>query len=486
MNKIFVLTIDLGGESGRVIKMDFDGVKFYLEEIHRFPNLPVEASGTTYWDVLSLWREIQSGIAKSNSVNSLGVDSWGVDFALLDCHGKLLSNPLHYRDKCSEGMMEWGFQRGSRKTLFARTGNQSILLNGLDRLAYLAKMKSPVLEACDTFLTIADLFNYWLTGNKSCEYTHVTTQQLYNPNKQDWDFETMETLGIPDKIFPEVLKPGTKIGNYQKIPVILPACHDTASAVVSVPSNTRDSAFLSSGTWSLLGIELDELILKDQTLEANLTNEVGYGVTNRFLQNIIVNRAIKVDDLLVGDKNAILTAARISGYGAEYATNTTCPACGTTDQYEFDLREGVVSGYHSDRYDADEWLGRITEAENDTFNIALPKSEVTVTVRMMTGHDETKLAKQLQNKKQQSVIGYDTNMTDQMRADIVAGNGSAQLTHIHGVINAMPASDSRFLRGAYQALMPNYDLKQHFACEPCGYEQDMEVPFTADFFWPKQ
>ena len=109
-------------------------------------------------------------------------------------------------------------------------------------------MKSPVLEACDTFLTIADLFNYWLTGNKSCEYTHVTTQQLYNPNKQDWDFETMEALGIPDKIFPDVLKPGTKIGNYQKIPVILPACHDTASAVVSVPSNTRDSAFLSSGT----------------------------------------------------------------------------------------------------------------------------------------------------------------------------------------------------------------------------------------------
>ncbi len=297
MKKISVLAIDLGGESGRVIKMDFDGVKFYLEEIHRFPNLPVEASGTTYWDVLSLWREIQSGIAKSSSVNSLGVDSWGVDFALLDCHGKLLSNPLHYRDKCSEGMMEWVFQRISRKTLFARTGNQSILLNGLYRLAYLAKMKSPVLEACDTFLTIADLFNYWLTGNKSCEYTHVTTQQLYNPNKQDWDFETMESLGIPNKIFPDVLKPGTKIGNYQKIPVILPACHDTASAVVSVPSNTRDSAFLSSGTWSLLGIELDELILNDQALEANLTNEGGYGGTNRFLQNIaglwLVQQSVK-------------------------------------------------------------------------------------------------------------------------------------------------------------------------------------------------
>ena len=233
-------------------------------------------------------------------------------------------------------------------------------------------------------------------------------------------------------------------------------------------------------------IEIKYMTAKDEDiLTSRSLLKKGLAI-NRFLQNIIVNRAIKVDDLLVGDKNAILTAARISGYGAEYATNTTCPACGTTDQYEFDLREGVVSGYHSDRYDADEWRGRITEAENNTFNIALPKSEVTVTVRMMTGHDETKLAKQLQNKKQQSVMGYDTNMTDQMRAYIVAVNGSSQLTHIHGFINAMPASDSRFLRGAYQALMPNYDLKQHFACETCGYEQDMEVPFTADFFWPKQ
>jgi len=207
---------------------------------------------------------------------------------------------------------------------------------------------------------------------------------------------------------------------------------------------------------------------------------------NRFLQNIIVNKSIKVDDLIVGDKNAVLTAARISGYGASYTTNTTCPACATTAQFEFDLNDGAITGYHAEGCDREAFEGRVTEGENNTFNIVLPKSEVTVTVRMLTGADETKLASEMNNKKKASVIGHDTNMTDQMRTYIVAVNGSSQMGHIHGFVNAMPASDSRFLRRTYQAVMPNYDLRQHFACETCGYEQDMEVPFTADFFWPKQ
>lgn len=207
---------------------------------------------------------------------------------------------------------------------------------------------------------------------------------------------------------------------------------------------------------------------------------------NRFLQNIIVNKNIKVEDLLVGDKNAMLTAARISGYGPEYVTNTTCPACGTTDQYQFDLNTGVITGYYSEESDHSLFEGRVTEGENGTFNIVLPKSEVTVTVRMLTGADEAKLATNLSNKKKSNVMGYDTNMTDQMRTYIVAVNGSSQMAHVHAFVNAMPASDSRFLRSTYQALMPNYDLRQHFACDSCSYEQDMEVPFTADFFWPKQ
>ena len=208
---------------------------------------------------------------------------------------------------------------------------------------------------------------------------------------------------------------------------------------------------------------------------------------NRFLQNIIVDKRIKVDDLLVGDKNAMLTAARISGYGAEYATNTTCPACNTTDQFEFDLEQGQITGYHSEVCDKDSFENRVTDNGDGTFNIALPKSEVTVTVRQMTGADEGKLQESMQGtKKKHNVVGHDTNMTDQMRTYITAVNGSSQTTHIYGFVNAMPASDSRFLRNTYQALMPNYDLRQHFACEACGYEQDMEVPFTADFFWPKQ
>ncbi len=292
-----VLALDLGGESGRVMRLEFDGSKFYVEEIHRFANLPVEAAGTLFWNVLSLWREMQIGIAKSPSVDSIGVDSWGVDFALLDRHGKLLGNPLHYRDSCTEGMKEWVFERVPQKELFKRTGNQSNLLNGLYQLAHLVKTQSPMIEACDTFVTIADLFNYWLSGNKFCEYTHATTQQLYNPTKSEWDYETMEALEIPKQIFPKVQKPGTQIGKYHQIPVILPACHDTASAVVAVPSNTQDHAFLSSGTWSLLGLELEELILSDQALEANLTNEGGFGGTNRFLQNIaglwLVQQSVK-------------------------------------------------------------------------------------------------------------------------------------------------------------------------------------------------
>ena len=297
MSSKSVLAVDLGAESGRVMRLNFDGTKFIFEEIHRFPNIPVEASGTLYWDVLSIWHEIQTGIAKSPCADSLGIDCWGVDFALLDKNGKLLSNPLNYRDKSSSGMMEWVFQQVPKKELFQRTGTQSVSRNGIYRLAYLVKIQSPVLEACTTFLTIADLFNYWLSGNKSCEYTHVTTQQLYNPNQNDWDYETMDVLGIPQNLFPEVLKPGTQIGKFNEIPVILPACHDTASAVAAVPSITPDYAFLSSGTWSLLGLELDKLILNDEAFEANLTNEGGYGDTNRFLKIIaglwLVQQSVK-------------------------------------------------------------------------------------------------------------------------------------------------------------------------------------------------
>lgn len=233
-------------------------------------------------------------------------------------------------------------------------------------------------------------------------------------------------------------------------------------------------------------IEIKYMTAKDEDiLTSRSLLKKGLAI-NRFLQNIIVERNIKVEELLIGDKNAILTAARISGYGAAYVTSTTCPACQTTDQYEFDLEQGAITGYHSENCDHEKFENRVTDNKDGTFNILLPKSEVTVTVRMMTGADESRLAESMKKKSKSSVVGHDTSMTDQMRTYIAAVNGSSQTAHIIGFVNAMPASDSRFLRATYQALMPNYDLRQHFVCDTCGYEQDMEVPFTADFFWPKQ
>ena len=281
-----VLAIDLGAESGRLIQIGFQGSVLRMDEVHRFPNLPVQVGETLYWDVLSLWREIQMGISKVPSLDSLGIDTWGVDFALLDRNGQLLGNPVHYRDSSSSGMMEWVFDRVPRMELYQRTGIQFMSLNGLYRLASLSKNKSPILKSASTFLTIADLFNYWLSGNKICEFTHTTTQQMYNQIESNWDYPTLEALGIPTKIFPEVYSPGAQIGKYNETPVILPACHDTASAVVAIPTRTKNYAYLSSGTWSLLGLELDHLIINKNACELNLTNEGGYGEKNRFLKNI--------------------------------------------------------------------------------------------------------------------------------------------------------------------------------------------------------
>jgi rhamnulokinase len=281
-----VLAIDLGAESGRVIKVDFDGGMLGFNVVHRFSNTPVFAGGTLYWDVLRLWHGIEAGIeAAGGGAASLGIDTWGVDGALLNRNGKLLSNPVHYRDRRNEGMMEWVFERVPRRTVFERTGIQFIQFNGLFQLASLIRDHSPLLDVADRFLPIADLFNYWLCGSKTCEFTHVTTQQMYNPRTQDWDRETLSALGIPLHIFGEIVPPGTRLGDYKSIPVIAPATHDTGSAVVAVPTTTPDFAYISSGTWSLVGLEIDEAIINDDSYAANVTNEGGYGGTYRFLKN---------------------------------------------------------------------------------------------------------------------------------------------------------------------------------------------------------
>ncbi len=204
---------------------------------------------------------------------------------------------------------------------------------------------------------------------------------------------------------------------------------------------------------------------------------------DRFLSSIIVDRRIDVNTMLVGDKNALLVAARSSGYGSEYNTKVSCPACGETQEYEFDLEAAHLVGIDSETFQNSNFAKAVSENENGTFDIQLPKSNVTVTVRLLIGADEQRLAK---NMKQKSKIqGHETMLTDQFRTYIVAVNGSTNNRDINTFVNAMPALDSRFLRTTYQGIAPNVDLTQFFSCESCGFEQDMEVPFTADFFWPK-
>ena len=287
MSAKHVIAIDLGATSGRVMDVAFDGARLHLEEMHRFPNIPVQTPNSLHWDVLRLWHEITLGIDAVSEAASIGLDCWGVDYALLDSAGQLLANPWHYRDPRTDGAMEWVFERMPRREVFQRTGIQFMPLNALYQLAASIRDGSPLLDHAATLLTIADLFNYWLTGSKTCEFTEATTMQLYNPRLEDWDREIMTAVGIPTDILTPIVAPGTVIGNYSGINVTVPACHDTGSAVVAVPSTSRNSAYLSSGTWSLLGLELDAPIISDAAYEANVTNEGGYGGTYRLLKNIM-------------------------------------------------------------------------------------------------------------------------------------------------------------------------------------------------------
>ncbi len=288
MSAAQVVAVDLGASSGRVIQVAFDGRQLTWTVLSRFANTPVMAHGRLYWDVLRLWHEIQEGLrARSAQTRSIGVDSWGVDFALLDRSGHLLANPMHYRDASSERGLAMLDQFMPRRAIFERTGIQFMAPNGLNRLVALAAEGSPLLDAAASMLTIADLFNYWLSGAKSCEFTMATTLQLFNPRAQTWDLELLAAMRIPPHLLTPIVPPGTRLGEYDGTPVHAPACHDTGSAVVAVPTTTPNYAYLSSGTWSLLGLELDQPIINDAAYQANLTNEGGVGGTYRFLKNIM-------------------------------------------------------------------------------------------------------------------------------------------------------------------------------------------------------
>jgi rhamnulokinase len=294
------LAIDLGAESGRALLGSFDGEKVGLREVHRFPNAPVRVSGSLHWDVLGIWREIKDGLAKaaqeSERLESVGVDSWGVDFGLLDRDGALVSNPYHYRDSRTDGMVERATERVPEAEIYRTTGIQFMPINTLYQL--LALEGSPQLEIADTLLMVPDLIGYWLTGEKACEFTNATTTQLYDANAGDWARDLMRRLGIPEHLFTEILAPGTRLGSVlaevaeetgveEGLPVTEIASHDTASAVVAVPAESEDFAYISSGTWSLVGVELPGSSVAQDGMRVNFTHEGGFGNTTRFLKNVM-------------------------------------------------------------------------------------------------------------------------------------------------------------------------------------------------------
>ncbi len=283
-----VLAIDLGAESGRVMAVHFDGNSLQTEELHRFPNIPVTVHGTLYWNILQLWHNILTGVEKGKKYKplSMGVDTWGVDFALLDNNDELLGSPVHYRNFSSENVMDKVFKQVPKAQVFEKTGIQFIPFNSIYQLRSLVDQKADRLSTAKSFLTIPDLLNFWLTGKKACEFSNATTTQLYNPTTKNWDYELMEALDIPKDIFPEIILPGTKLGQYEGIPVIAPACHDTGSAVAAVPTKTPNFAYISSGTWSLVGVESAHPVITESALKANITNEGGVNNTFRLLKNV--------------------------------------------------------------------------------------------------------------------------------------------------------------------------------------------------------
>jgi len=274
------LALDLGAESGRAIVGTLEKGKLTLNEVHRFANSPVHLPDGMHWDVPRLWSEIKAGIAAAIKAGArpagLGFDTWGVDFALLDKHGALLGNPYHYRDARTDGIPDEAFKIVPRADIFAHTGIQFMQLNTLYQLYAMSLAKSPLFEVAATFVTVPDLFNYWLSGQISNEFTIATTTQCYNPIIHDWAKNMLEALGIPSRLFGPVSQPGTVLGTLLpavaaetgsgEVKVVLPACHDTGSAVVAVPAGNEDFAWLSSGTWSIMGAEVQEPVLTKKGL----------------------------------------------------------------------------------------------------------------------------------------------------------------------------------------------------------------------------
>ena len=294
-----ILAFDFGASSGRAMLATYSNGKIDMREIHRFSNDPVFLGDTMYWDIVRLWFEIKQGIIKAlqeGPVDAIGIDTWGVDFALIDKNGELLQNPVHYRDKRTNGIPEKVFEKVSAHELYGRTGTQTLHFNTIYQLYYLATERPDLLARADKMLMIPDFFAYLLTGVARGEMTNASTTNFFNPYDKTWDTELLTRLGIPTHMLPELIRPGECYGMLSDslaeefkcapMPVIAVCTHDTASAVAAAPAK-GDFIYVSCGTWSLFGTELAAPCITPESEAVQYTNEGGWSGSIRFLKNII-------------------------------------------------------------------------------------------------------------------------------------------------------------------------------------------------------
>jgi rhamnulokinase len=295
-----VAAVDIGAESGRVMLARYNERGLHLEEIHRFSNRPARVRGHLFWDVFALWNDIGLGLRAAQQhaghLDSIGIDTWGVDYALVDERGLLVSQPYHYRDRRTEGMLEEVAAVVPPRDLYHRTGIQFLPINTLYQLAAHLRQQPSLLSAAHRLLLMPDLFQFWLTGEMVSEYTNATTTQMWDASAHCWAGDLLTKLGLPSSLLAPVVEAGTPLGPViadagldGKVPVVAPATHDTGSAVAATPvgSNEHGWGYISSGTWSLVGQELDHPVLTDAAMAANFTNEGGVFGTIRFLKNVM-------------------------------------------------------------------------------------------------------------------------------------------------------------------------------------------------------
>ena len=290
--------LDFGAESGRTIIGTITDDKLTIEPVHRYPNVPVKMGGTLFWDFPRQYGDILDGLRKASAdgpVHSVSVDTWGVDYGYLDARGRLIGNPVHYRDTRHETMPDEAFKVIPRDELYMATGIQFMSINTIFQMLSEVKAKDPILEQADKMLMMPDIFNHFLCGVDVAEYTEATTGQTVDPWTKDWARPVFDRLGIPTHFLPEIVQPGTELGplladvadatGCKGATVVAGASHDTPSAVAAVPLAGPSTAYISSGTWSLVGLEVEDPVVTEATLEANVTNEGGYGGTITLLKN---------------------------------------------------------------------------------------------------------------------------------------------------------------------------------------------------------